>query len=118
MAATLVWGAITTTTTTADQVIVTNTPAATTSFKCAVVTGYLTAYSATESNLGTVYWEQATVDKFEARIQNTDLCSVAGVIVIPLGNGVVFNGTDAIRWLTTPASTTSTRWGGGFFGEG
>lgn len=116
--ATIVQGALTTTAVTADQVIVTNTPAGTTSFKCAAVCGYLTTYSATESNMGTVYFEQGGVDKFEARIQNTDLASLAGVIVLPWGNGLTFSGAEVIRWLVTPAAVTSMRWTGSFFGQG
>ncbi len=116
--ATIVFGGLTTTTTTAAQTIVTNTPANTTSFKSAVVCGYLTTYSATESNMGTVFMRQGGTDKFEARIQNTDLASLAGVIVVPWGNGLTFSGAEAIAWHVTPAATTSMRWTGSFFGQG
>ena len=116
--ATIVFGALTTTTVTAAQTIVTNTPAPSTSFKSAYVAGYLTTYSATESNMGTVCMRQAGADKFEARIQNTDLASLAGVIVIPWGNGLTFSGSETIAWHVTPAATTSMRWSGGFFGQG
>lgn len=116
--ATIVFGALTTTATTAAQTIVTNTPGSGTSFKSAVVTGYLTTYSATEANMGTVYMRQGGTDKFEGRIQNTDLASLAGVIVIPWGNGLSFSGAETIAWHVTPASATSMRWGGSFFGQG
>jgi hypothetical protein len=116
--ATIVHGALTTTTTTAAQTIVTNTPAATTSFKSGVVCGYLTTYSATEVALGVVFMRQGAVDKFEARMQNTDLASLASVIVVPFGDGITFSGAEAIAWLTTPAAVTSTRWAGSFFGQG
>ena len=76
--ATIVAGGLTTTAVTAAQTIVTNTPANTTSFKAATVSGYLTTYSATESNMGVVFIRQGGVDKFEGRIQNTDLASLAG----------------------------------------
>ncbi len=116
--ATIVFGALTTTTTTAAQTIVTNTPANTTSFKCTVVAGYMTTYSATEANMGMVYFRQAAVDKFESRIQNTDLASLAGVIVIPWGNGLTFSGAEVVSWHVTPAAVTSMRWTASLFGQG
>jgi len=116
--ATIVAGGLTTTAVTAAQTIVTNTPANTTSFKCATVSGYLTAYNATESNMGVVFIRQGGVDKFEGRIQNTDLASLAGCIVIPWGDGLSFSGAEAIAWHVTPAATTSMRWWGAFFGQG
>ena len=115
--ATIVSGGLTSTATTAEQTIVTNTPANTVSFKCAVVSGYYTTYSATEAALGVVFLDVATINVFEARIQNTDLASLAGVIVIPWGDGLTFNGSQAISWQVTPAATTSMRWFGAFFGQ-
>ena len=109
---------ITTTTTTAEQTIVSNTPASSTSFKCATCSGYLTTYSATEAALGVVFIDVAGSNVYEARMQNTDLASLAGVIVIPWGDGLTFNGSQAIAWQTTPAATTSTRWWGAFWGQG
>ncbi len=116
--ATIVYGGLTTTTVTAAQTIVTNTPANTTSFKSTVVCGYLTTFSATEANLGTVYFRQGGVDKFEARMQSTDLASLASVIVIPWGDGILFSGAETIAWHCTPAAVTSTRWAATFFGQG
>jgi len=116
--ATIVAGGLTTTAVTAGQTIVTNTPANTTSFKAATVSGYLTAYSATESNMGVVFIRQGGVDKFEGRVQNTDLASLAGCIVIPWGDGLSFSGAETIAWHVTPAATTSMRWWGAFFGQG
>jgi hypothetical protein len=116
--ATVVFGGLTTTAVTAYQTIVTNTPAGTTSFKSAVVCSYLTTYSATEAALGLVYFRIDATDKFEARMQNTDLASLASVIVIPWGDGLVFSGANVISWNCTPASTTSMRWTGSFFGQG
>jgi len=116
--ATIVAGGLTTTAVTAAQTIVTNTPTNTTSFKAATVSGYLTAYSATESNMGVVFIRQGGVDKFEGRVQNTDLASLAGVIVIPWGDGLTFSGAEALAWHVTPAATTSMRWWGAFFGQG
>ena len=115
--ATIVYGRLVTTAVTAAQTVVTNTPANTISFKCATITGYLTTYSATESNMGLVYIRQGGTDKFEARIQNTDLASLAGVIVIPWGNGLLFSGAEAIAWHVTPAAVTSMTWAGSFFGQ-
>ncbi len=116
--ATIVAGGLTTTAVTAAQTIVTNTPANTTSFKAATVSGYLTTYSATESNMGVVFIRQGGVDKFEGRIQNTDLASLAGCIVIPWGDGLSFSGAETLAWHVTPAATTSMRWWGAFFGQG
>lgn len=116
--ATIVAAGLTTTATTAEQTIVTNTPANTTSFKAATVSGYLTTYSATESNMGVVFIDVAGTNQYEARIQNTDLASLAGVIVIPWGDGISFSGAQAIAWQVTPAATTSMRWWGAFWGQG
>lgn len=116
--ATIVQGALTTTATTADQVIVSNTPSAGTSFKSTVISGYLTTYSGTESNMGVCKMQQGGVDASpEIRIQNTDLDSIAGVVVIPWGNGLSFSGSEVIRWIVTPAATTSMRWSAAFFGQ-
>lgn len=116
--ATIVSGGLTTTATTAEQTIVTNTPANTTSFKCISVSGYLTTYSATESALGVVFFDLAATNVYEARMQNTDLASLASVIVIPWGDGLTFNGSQAIAWQVTPAAATSMRWFGTMWGEG
>ena len=116
--ATIVSGGLTTTAVTAEQTIVTNTPASSTSFKAASISGYLTTYSASEVALGIVFIDVGGTNHFEARIQNTDLASLAGVIVIPWGNGLQFSGAEAIAWQVTPAATTSTRWWGAFWGQG
>ena len=116
--ATFISGQLTTTTTTAEQSICSGTPASTTSFKSAVVSGYLTTYSATESNMGVVFWDVAGTNRWEARIQNTDLASLAGVIVLPFGSGIQFSGAEAVAWQVTPAATTSMRWAGCFIGQG
>jgi hypothetical protein len=110
MAATIQFGALTTTATTADQVITSHTPANTISLKCIVIAGYLTTYNATESNMGTVKIQVGGVDKMEFRIQNTDLDAMPGVIVVPLGDGLVFSGSEVVRAIVTPAATTSMRW--------
>lgn len=116
--ATIVSGGITTTTTTAEQSIVSNTPAATTSFKAATISSYLTTYSATEAALGIAFIDVAGTNVFEARLQNTDIASLAAVIVIPWGDGILFSGSQAIAWQCTPAAATSTRWWGAFWGQG
>lgn len=109
------FGGLTTTATTADQQIVTDTPTGSESLKTIVISGYLTTYSATESNMGVVKLQVGGVDKGEFRIQNTDLDTVAGVIVIPLGNGLTFDGSTAVRAIVTPAAATSMRWAVSFF---
>jgi hypothetical protein len=115
--ATILFGALTSVAT-GIQTIYTGTPAGNTSFKSTVVCGYLTTYSATEAALGLVYLRQAAVDKFEARMQNTDLASLASVIVIPWGDGLVFSGAEVVSWHTNPAAATSTRWTASLFGQG
>jgi len=102
--------AITTTTVTVDQTILTYTPAAGLKLKCIVIVGYPTAYSAAEVNMGTVYVQVGGVQKLEFRIQNTDLDSMPGLVVIPFGDGLSFTGSEAVRVSVTPASTTSFRW--------
>lgn len=116
--ATIVSGGLTSTATTAEQSIVSNTPASSTSFKCLTCSGYLTTYSATEAALGVVFFDVAATNVYEARMQNTDLASLASVIVIPLGSGITFSGAQAIAWQVTPAAVTSTRWFGTMWGEG
>ena len=104
------FGALTTTTVTAKQTVLSFTPGAAEKLKCILVSGYLTTYSATESNMGVIYIQLAGVDKAEFRIQNTDLDTVAGVVVIPLGDGLTFDGSTVLSIVVTPAATTSMRW--------
>ena len=111
-------GAITTTATTADQVIHSFTPTNTTSWKCAIVVGYLTTYSGTESNMGVAKLQVGGSDIFEARVQNTDVDSRPGIIVVPWGNGLTFSGAEVLRGIVTPASATSMRWTCSFHGNG
>lgn len=117
LGATIAFGALTSVAT-GIQTIYTGTPAGTTSFKSTCVCGYLTTYSATEAALGLVYLRQGGTDKFEARMQNTDLASLASVIVIPWGDGLVFSGAEVVSWHTNPAAATSTRWTASLFGQG
>jgi len=115
--ATIVAGGITTSATTARQDIITNTPANTVSFKCISCSGYLTTYSATEAALGVVYFVVGGTDAFEARMQNTDLASLASIVVIPWGDGITFSGAEALLWEVTPGAATSTRWFGTMWGQ-
>jgi hypothetical protein len=103
-------GVLTSTAVTARQVVLSHTPGAALKLKCIVITGTYTAYSATEANLGTVWMTVGGTDKLEFRIQNTDLDTLAGVVVIPLGDGLSFSGAEQIQIVVTPASTTSMRW--------
>jgi len=116
--ATFQHAALTTTATTADQVISSFTPTNATSWKCAIVVGYLTTYSATEVNMGTVKLQVGGTDQMEIRIQNTDVDSRPGIIIVPWGNGLTFSGSEVVRWIVTPASATSMRWTGSFHGQG
>lgn len=115
MAQTISFGAITTTATTARQDILTYTPANTLKLKTIVISGYYTTWSATEANLGTVYFVVGGTDKMEFRIQNTDNDTLAGIVVIPLGDGILFDGSTAVLTEVTPASTTSMRWTATYF---
>ena len=119
LGATIVNQVLTSVATTAKQALASAyTPAATTSVKTTVIVGYLTTYSATEAALGICYLQQGGADKLEVRLQNTDLDSLCGVIVIPFGNGITFTGSETFSWVVTPAAATSTRWSGTFFGQG
>lgn len=110
MAATISYGRLVTTATTAKQTILTNTPANNLKLKTIVIAGYPTVWSATEANLGTIYLQLDSVDKMEFRIQNTDNDTLAGIVVIPLGNGLVFGGSEAVSVKVTPAAATSYTW--------
>lgn len=113
--ANIVYGGLTTTSTTANQVIATGTPTVNAKLKCIVVSGFYTTWSATEANLGTVYLRQGGTAKGEWRIQNTDNDTLAGIIVIPLGDGISFSGSEVVDVVVTPASTTSMRWTASLF---
>jgi len=113
--ANIIYGGITSTATTANQVIATGTPTSNAKLKCIVISGFLTTWSATEANLGTVYLRQAAAAKGEWRIQNTDNDTLAGIIVIPLGDGISFTGSEVVDVTTTPAAATSTRWTASLF---
>ena len=110
MAQTIAYGRLVSTATTAKQTILTNTPASNLKLKTIVIAGYPTTWSATEANLGTVYLQVGGVDKMEFRLQNTDNDTLAGIVVIPLGNGLVFSGSESVDVKVTPAATTSYTW--------
>lgn len=116
--ATIVAGGITSSAVTALQDIVTDTPGSGTSFKCISCSGYLTTYSATEAALGVVYFAVNGTATFEARMQSTDLASLASIVVIPWGDGITFSGSEALLWEVTPAAATSMRWFGTMWGQG
>lgn len=115
MAATISYGRLVTTAVTAKQTILTNTPASNLKLKTIVIAGYPTVWSATEANLGTIYLQVAGVDKMEFRLQNTDNDTLAGIVVIPLGNGLAFTGSEAVIVCVTPAATTSYTWAVSYF---
>lgn len=108
--ANIVYGGLTTTAVTANQSIASGTPTSSAKLKCIVISGFYTTWSAAEANLGTVYLRQDGTVKGEWRIQNTDNDTLAGIIVIPLGDGVSFSGSEVVDVVVTPAGTTSTRW--------
>ena len=115
MAQTIAYGRLVTTATTAKQTILTNTPASSLKLKTIVIAGYPTTWSATEANLGTIYLIVGGVDKMEFRLQNTDNDTLAGIVVIPLGNGLAFSGSEAVVVGVTPAATTSYTWTASYF---
>ncbi len=117
MSQTISYGRLVTTATTAKQTILTATPAANLKLKTIVIAGYPTVWSATEANLGTVYLTVGGVDKMEFRLQNTDNDTLAGIVVIPLGDGLVFSGSEAVVVCVTPAAATSYTWAVTFFGD-
>ena len=104
------FGAITTVAVTARQDILTYTPVPSSKLKTIIIAGYYTTWSATEANLGTVYIVVGGADKAEFRIQNTDNDTLAGLVIIPLGDGITFSGAEAVLIEVTPASVTSMRW--------
>lgn len=116
--ATFAFGALTSTATTADQVIHSFTPLNTTSWKSTMVAGFLTTYSGTESNLGTVKLQTGGSDRAEFRLQNTDNDSLPGIVIIPWGDGLSLDGATVMRWIVTPSAATSMRWTASFFGQG
>jgi hypothetical protein len=122
MAARLDHAVIVTTAVTADQVILTVTLAAITTYKLVTLGAALTTYSATEANVGLARIQAdltggGWLQKFEQRFQNTDLDNNSGMSILPLGSGIAFAIGDDIRAICTPAATTSTRWGASFWGE-
>jgi hypothetical protein len=122
MAARMDHNVLVTTAVTADQVILTVTLAAATTYKLITLGAALTAWNATESNLGLARIQAdltggSWVQRFEQRFQNTDLDNNSGMSILPLGSGIGFASGDDIRAICTPAATTSMRWGASFWGE-
>lgn len=122
MAAKLDHTTLVTTATTADQVILSVTFAAITTYKMIAIGAALTTFSATEANVGLARIQAdltggGWVQKFEQRFQNTDLDNNCGMSILPLGSGVAFAIGDDLRGICTPAAATSTRWSCSFWGE-
>ena len=122
MAARMDHTTLVTTAVTADQVILSVTLAATTTYKMLSLGCSYTTYSATEANLGLGRIQAdltggGWLQKFEQRFQNTDLDNNCGMSILPLGSGIAFASGDDIRAICTPAATTSMRWPASFWGE-
>ena len=120
MAAKLDHTTLVTTATTADQVILTVTFTATTTYKLISLGCSYTAWSATEANLGLgriQYYVSSWTQVFEQRFQNTDLDNNCGMTILPLGSGIAFASAAGLRAICTPAATTSMRWPASFWGE-
>lgn len=122
MAARMDYAVLVTTAATADQVILSVTFAATTTYKWMSLGAALTTYSATEANLGlgriaADLTGGGWVVKFEQRFQNTDLDNNCGMSILPLGAGIAYASGEDVRAQCTPASTTSMRWNASFWGE-
>ena len=120
MAAKLDHTTLVTTATTADQVILSVTFSAVTTYKLISLGCSYTTYSATEANLGLgriQYYVSAWTQVFEQRFQNTDLDNNCGMTILPLGSGIAFASGAGLRAICTPAATTSMRWPASFWGE-
>lgn len=121
MAARMDHAVLVTTAVTADQVILTVTLAAAATYKLITLGAALTAWNATESNLGLARIQAdlgtGWVQRFEQRFQNTDLDNNSGMSILPLGSGIGFAIGEDIRAICTPGATTSMRWGASFWGE-
>ena len=121
MAAVMDHTTLATTATTADQVILSVTLSATTTYKMFAIGCSYTTYSATEANLGLARIQadlgSGWVQRFEQRFQNTDLDNNCGMSILPLGAGIAFASGDDIRAICTPAATTSMRWPASFWGN-
>lgn len=121
MAAVMDYGNLVTTAVTADQVILTVTFGATTTYKIITLGCAYTTYSATEANLGLGRIQAdlgaGWATKMEQRFQNTDLDNNCGMTVMPLGSGIAYASGEDVRAICTPASTTSMRWNASFWGN-
>ena len=122
MAAVMDHTTLVTTATTADQVILSVTLSATTTYKMIALGCAYTVWSGTEANLGLGRIQAdltggGWVQKFEQRFQNTDLDNNCGMSILPLGAGIAFASGDDIRAICTPAATTSMRWPASFWGN-
>jgi hypothetical protein len=122
MAAVMDYGNLVTTAVTADQVILTVTLGAATTYKIMSLGVAYTAYSATEANLGIGKISAdltggGWVVKFEQRFQNTDLDNNCGMSILPLGSGITYASGDDVRGQCTPAAVTSMRWNASFWGN-
>jgi hypothetical protein len=121
MAAKLDHNTLVTTAVTADQVILSVTFAAATTYKLIALGVAYTAYNGTEANLGLGRIQAdlgaGWVQRFEQRFQNTDLDNNCGMSILPLGSGIAFASGEDIRAICTPSSTTSMRWNASFWGE-
>ena len=122
MAARMDHATLVTTATTADQVILSVTLAATTTYKLIALGCSYTAWNATEANLGLGRIQAdltggGWLQKFEQRFQNTDLDNNCGMSILPLGSGIAFASGDDLRAICTPAAATSMRWPCSFWGE-
>lgn len=121
MAAVMDYAVLVTTAVTADQVVLTVTFGATTTYKVMALGVAYTTYSATEANLGlgkiaADLTGGGWVVKFEQRYQNTDLDNNCGMSILALGSGIDYASGQDVRAQCTPASTTSMRWNASFWG--
>lgn len=122
MAAVMDYGNLVTTAVTADQVILTVTFGAATTYKIITLGVAYTTYSGTEANLGLGCIQAdltggGWVTKAEQRFQNTDLDNNCGMTVLPLGSGIAYASGEDVRAICTPAAATSMRWNASFWGN-
>jgi len=121
MAAVMDYGNLVTTAVTADQVKLTVTFGAATTYKILMLGVAYTTYSGTEANLGLGRIQAdlggGWTTRAEQRFQNTDLDNNCGMTIMPLGSGIAFASGEDVRAICTPASTTSMRWNASFWGN-
>ncbi len=112
-AADIQFGTLSPTTTTANQTVLSYTPPSTEALKTIAIDYFLTSGSSAGGSIGTVAVQLNGVTKFQQIVYAAGITSVGatdstpGHIVIPLGDGLIFSGTDVIKIVVTPNTLTT-----------